>query len=151
VNANVTEKGRAAWPELIRKEFEANQYNGRVGTRLLSETKRVRVWEIRLAPGERIGFHRHVLDYFWTAVTPGRARSHAENGTIVEAVYSAGETRHFVYGKGEHKIHDLENVGDADLWFTTVEFLDSSNAPLELGDGRHDVASSERGRLPNEA
>src|SRR5260370_18877383 len=99
---------------------------------LLSETDRVRVWEIRLAPGERIGFHRHVLDYFWTAVTPGRAKSHAEDGTIVEAVYSAGETRHFVYGKDEYKIHDLENVGDADLWFTTVEFLDSVNAPLEI-------------------
>jgi len=133
MSAVVTEEGRAAWPDVIRKEFDANQFNGRVGTRLLSETDRVRVWEIRLAPGERIGFHRHVLDYFWTAVTPGRARSHAEDGAIVEAVYSAGETRHFTYGKGEHKIHDLENVGDADLWFTTVEFFDSANSPLELG------------------
>ncbi|MBP2431882.1 MULTISPECIES: hypothetical protein [Bradyrhizobium] len=148
---SAAEKGKIAWPDFIRKEFAANQFNGRVGTRLLSETERVRVWEIRLAPGERIGFHRHVLDYFWTAVTPGQARSHAEDGTIVEAVYSAGETRHFVYGKGEYKIHDLENVGDADLWFTTVEFLDSANAPLELGYGRHGEASSGRERLPSEA
>lgn len=143
MNAGATEKGRAAWPEVIRKEFDANQFNGRVGTRLLSETDRVRVWEIRLAPGERIGFHRHVLDYFWTAVTPGRAQSHAEDGTIVEAIYAAGETRHFVYGKGEYKIHDLENVGEADLWFTTVEFIGSANAPLELGQEAHDKASSE--------
>lgn len=133
MSTGVMEQSRAAWPEAIRREFEANQFNGRVGTRLLSETKRVRVWEIRLAPGERIGFHRHVLDYFWTAVTPGRARSHAEDGAIVDAVYTAGETRHFVYEKSDHKIHDLENVGDTDLWFTTVEFLDSANAPLELG------------------
>jgi len=133
MSIDVMQKGRAAWPIDMRKEFDTKQLNGRVGTRLLSETGRVRVWEIRLAPGERIGFHRHVLDYFWTAVTPGRAQSHAEDGTIVEAVYSAGETRHFVYGKGEYKIHDLENVGDTDLWFTTVEFLDSANAPLKLG------------------
>ncbi len=132
MNVAAMEKARTAWPEVICKEFDANQLNGRVGTRLLSETDRVRVWEIRLAPGERIGFHRHVLDYFWTAVTPGRAQSRAEDGTIVEAIYSAGETRHFVYGKGEYKIHDLKNVGDTDLWFTTVEFLDSANAPLEL-------------------
>jgi beta-alanine degradation protein BauB len=98
----------------------------------LSETERVRVWEIRLAPGERIGFHRHVLDYFWTAVTPGRARSHTEDGSIVEAVYAAGDTRHFAYGTSEYKIHDLENIGDADLWFTTVEFIDSANEPLEI-------------------
>jgi hypothetical protein len=63
-----------------------------------------------------------VLDYFWTAVTPGRARSHKQDGSIVEATYAAGETRHFAYGTGEYKIHDLENVGDTDLWFTTVEF-----------------------------
>lgn len=135
MSVDVTEKGRAVWPEAIRTEFEANQFNGRVGTRLLSETERVRVWEIRLAPGERIGFHRHVLDYFWTAVTPGRARSHAEDGAVVEAFYSAGETRHFKYGKGDHKIHDLENVGDTDLWFTTVEFLDSANAHFDLESG----------------
>ena len=76
MTANVIEEVAPAWPGTIREEFEANQLNGRVGTRLLSETDRVRVWEIRLAPGERIGFHRHVLDYFWTAVTAGRARSH---------------------------------------------------------------------------
>jgi beta-alanine degradation protein BauB len=132
MTANVIEQAAPAWPGTIREEFEANQLNGRVGTRLLSETDRVRVWEIRLAPGERIGFHRHVLDYFWTAVTPGRARSHTQDGSVVEATYAAGDTRHFAYGAGEYRIYDLENVGDTDLWFTTVEFLDSVNEPLEI-------------------
>ena len=131
-NINAIEKVAPVWPSFIREEFEANQNNGQVGTRLLSQTDRVRVWEIRLAPGERIGFNRHVLDYFWTAITPGRARSHTEDGSVVEATYAAGETRHFVYGRGEYKIHDLENIGDADLWFTTVEFLDSANEPLKV-------------------
>src|SRR6202162_2414664 len=84
MTANVIEQAVPAWPSIIREEFEANKRNGRVGTRLLSETDRVRVWEIRLAPGERIGFHRHVLDYFWTAVTPGRARSHTQDGSVIE-------------------------------------------------------------------
>ena len=132
MTANVIEQVAPAWPSTIRKEFEANQLNGRVGTRLLSETDRVRVWEIRLAPGERIGFHRHVLDYFWTAVTDGSALSHTEDGSVIEATYAAGDTRHFVYRTGEYKIHDLENVGDTDLWFTTVEFFDSANEPLEI-------------------
>jgi beta-alanine degradation protein BauB len=90
------------------------------------------VWEIRLAPGERIGFHRHVLDYFWTAVTPGRARLYRQDGSVVESTYAAGETRHFVYGRDEYTIHDLENIGETDLCFTTVEFLDSANKPLDL-------------------
>ncbi len=60
------------WTDEINKEFEQNDFNGNVGTKLLLEDDRVRVWEIRLAPGERLPPHRHVLDYFWTAVTPGR-------------------------------------------------------------------------------
>jgi mannose-6-phosphate isomerase-like protein (cupin superfamily) len=136
MTASVIQKATSAWPSSIREEFEANQLNGRVGTRLLSEADRVRVWELRLAPGERLGFHRHMLDYFWTAVTPGRARSHREDGSVVEAVYAAGDTRHFVCGRGEYKIHDLENVGNTDLWFITVEFLDSANEPLEINAGQ---------------
>src|SRR6266550_5977811 len=99
MTANVIEEVAPAWPSTIREEFEANQLNGRVGTRLLSETDRVRVWEIRLAPGERIGFHRHVLDYFWTAVTSGRARLHRLDGPVAETTYAAGDTRHYVFGR----------------------------------------------------
>lgn len=120
------------WPAALVREFEAHQFNGCVGTRLLSEDARVRVWEIRLEPGERIGFHRHVLDYFWTAVTAGRARSHLQDGTTVESTYEAGETRHESYAVGEYKVHDLENIGDTELVFTTVEFLDSANKPLAI-------------------
>ena len=67
----------SAWPPAIAAEFERERANnnGCVGSTLLSEDDKVRVWIIRLAPGERIGFHRHVLDYFWTSVTGGRGAS----------------------------------------------------------------------------
>ena len=122
------------WPQWLADEFrrEAERPNGCVGTQLLSETASVRVWTIRLKPGERVGFHRHVLDYFWTAVTPGRGRQHIHDGTTVEYTYRAGETRHETYGPGEFKVHDLENIGDADMVFMTVEFLASANAPLPI-------------------
>lgn len=120
------------WPQHIREEFERDRENGRVGDRLLSETDRVRVWSITLRPGERLGFHKHVLDYFWTSITGGKARSHRWDGTTVLLEYQAGETKHLHYGRGEFMIHDLQNIGDADLVFTTVEFKDSANAPLPL-------------------
>jgi len=125
-------RSEVAWPQWVSDEFQKNQQNACVGTRLLSESERVRVWEIRLKPGERIGFHRHVLDYFWTAVTPGRARSHQQDGSTVETDYSIGETRHETYGPGEFKMHDLENIGNTELVFTTVEFLSSANKPLVI-------------------
>jgi hypothetical protein len=123
-----------AWPAALREEFaaEAGRPNGCVGSELVSETDKVRVWTIRLQPGQRFGFHRHVLNYFWTAMTPCRGRQHLMDGSTVEYAYAPGETRHESYGPGEYKVHDLENVGDGDMVFMTVEFLDSANAPLAL-------------------
>jgi beta-alanine degradation protein BauB len=125
---------RSAWPAAIAAEFEREKssHNGCVGTTLLSEDERVRVWIIRLAPGERIGFHRHVLDYFWTSVSGGKGRQHLMDGTTVEYTYRPGETRHESYGVGQCKVHDLENLGDKEMVFMTIEFLDSANKPLAI-------------------
>jgi len=120
------------WSGELKAEFTEHAQDGRVGSRLLSQNERVRVWEIRLAPGERWHAHRHVLDYFWTAVTAGNSRQHTFDGTTREVSYEAGETRHYDFGPGEFLLHDIENVGDAELVFTTVEHLDSNNAPLDV-------------------
>jgi hypothetical protein len=111
----------SAWPPAIAAEFEREKANnnGCVGSTLLSEDDKVRVWIIRLAPGERIGFHRHVLDYFWTSVSGGRGRQHNHDET---------------YGSGEYKVHDLENLGDKEMVFMTIEFLNSANKPLAVPD-----------------
>ena len=121
----------AASPDLAA-ELEAGRRNGCVGTRLLSVDDRSRVWTIELKPGERIGFHTHVLDYFWTAVTSGRARSHFGDGRVVETEYRAGDIQHMTFSPGRSMTHDLANIGDTELIFTTVEFLDSANPPFEL-------------------
>ncbi|MEP9353528.1 hypothetical protein ABLE93_08020 [Xanthobacter sp. KR7-65] len=122
----------ATWPAALQEEFTARRGDGRVGGRLVSQTDRVRVWMIALSPGERIGFHTHVLDYFWTCTTGGAARSHYSDGRTVDVTYAPGETRHMSFEAGSFMIHDLENTGPETLVFTTVEFLDSANAPLPL-------------------
>ncbi len=107
--------------------------NGMVGQRLLSETDAVRVWRIELQPGERVGFHTHVLNYFWTATSSGKSRSHYADGRVTDTEYALGTTRHYSFGKGERMVHDLENTGDTVLSFTTVELkIGSANAPLPL-------------------
>jgi quercetin dioxygenase-like cupin family protein len=128
------QKDRSEWPAEIRAEFERerNNPNPCVGSVLISESDKVRVWMIRLQPGERIGFHRHVLDYFWTSVNGGRGRQHVHDGTTVEYTYQPGETRHETYAAGQFKVHDLENLGDKEMIFMTIEFLNSANKPLPL-------------------
>ena len=127
---------KSAWSVDLKAEFERESKNPNpcVGNMLVSESDRVRVWMIRLGPGERFGFHRHVLDYFWTSVTGGRGRQHVHDGTTVEYSYQPGETRHESYGPGEFKVHDLENIGDKEMVFMTIEFLASANKPLPLPD-----------------
>ena len=122
----------ALWaPERI-EELRANAMNGRVGTVLVSETEALRVWHLSIAPGERLPFHRHVLDYFWTVLSNGRARSHYEGGAVRETTYRAGDTRHFSFAPGEHMVHDLENIGDETLVFVTVELKAGKNEPLPV-------------------
>jgi hypothetical protein len=120
------------WPDALKTEFTEHAHDGHVGSRLLSQDNRVRVWEIRLAPGERWHAHRHVLDYFWTAVSAGNSRQHTHDGSTRDVSYAAGETRHFHFGPGEFLLHDIENIGQTELVFTTVEHLDSDNPPLPL-------------------
>jgi hypothetical protein len=125
---------RSHWPVELQREFEAGYQNGCVGSVLVSETDRVRVWHLHIPSGKRCGFHRHVLTYFWTAHNAGKARGYFEDGRIVDVEHYEGETRHLSYGPGEYMVHSVENIGTTDLLFTTVEFLDSANKPLPIPD-----------------
>jgi beta-alanine degradation protein BauB len=125
---------RAHWPAELQQEYEENAFNGCVGSTLVSETDRVRVWHLRLPPGKRCNFHRHQLNYFWTAHASGRARGFYNDGRIVDVDHYVGETKHFVFGEHEFFVHSVQNIGDTELLFTTVEFKDGVNPPLPVPD-----------------
>ncbi|UPJ71837.1 hypothetical protein [Bradyrhizobium sp. 187] len=129
-----TNNPRRNWPIELQEEFDATNLSGVVGTVLVSETDKLRVWHLRLPPGKRCGFHRHQIDYFWTALTCGRARGYYDDGRIEDVAHFVGETKHFRFGPGESFTHSVENIGDTDLLFATVEFLESSNPPLPVPD-----------------
>ena len=109
------------WSPALKAEFKANTANYQVGGKLLSETDRLKVWEIRLKPGERLPAHKHVLDYFWTVMTDGESEQHTDDGTTRRVSYTAGNTRHYTFGPDQYLMHDLNNVGTTDLIFLTVE------------------------------
>lgn len=118
------------WTDALRAELAAAGSNGQVGSRIVSEGNGVRVWLLQMQPGDRLPFHTHVLDYFWTVTAPGKAISRYADGHVAEMEYQVGDTKHFTFGAGESMTHDLENVGDTVLSFTTVEFLNGANEPL---------------------
>jgi quercetin dioxygenase-like cupin family protein len=103
-------------------ELEAGRDNDRIGSELVSETDMLRVWHLRLKPGERLPYHRHDRPYFWTVLTDGSGRSRYGDGRIADITYRAGDTKHFTLTPDTAFVHDLANTGDRDLVFVTVEF-----------------------------
>jgi hypothetical protein len=97
--------------------------NDRIGTELHLETDGMRIWHLRLKPGQRIPYHRHDRPYFWSVTTDGKGRSHFDDGRIVDIDYKKGESKYFNDLSAENIfVHDLTNIGDAELVFVTVEF-----------------------------
>jgi uncharacterized cupin superfamily protein len=103
-------------------ELAAAHENRQVGTAMLFENERVRVWDLDLRPGDRVPFHCHSSPYFFVCVDEGRGRSRFADGNAMTIDYSVGDTW-FDEAAGGPEIHDLENVGDTRLRFTTVELL----------------------------
>jgi hypothetical protein len=130
----MSEHALADLPDALKLDYEAGRLNGCVGTTLLSETDKVRVWNLRIPARGRFGFHRHVLNYFWTALNAGRTRNYFEDGRVVDAEVFEGQTQHKSFARGEFMVHSVENLNDHDLCYTTVEFLDSPNRPLPIPD-----------------
>lgn len=95
-----------------------------VGTEVWFENHRIRVWEIKLGPGERGPFHAHTTNYFWTVVEGSRGRQRFADGTYAERDYVVGDTKYLEHTPDTVMIHDLENIGETMLRFVTVELLD---------------------------
>jgi hypothetical protein len=54
---------------------------GDVGTEIVFENERVRIWQLRLAPGERSAIHRHELDNVLIQISGDRIAAEPEPDT----------------------------------------------------------------------
>jgi hypothetical protein len=134
VERNTDPAAFAHWPDGFYEEMLAGLENGCVGSTLVSETTDMRVWHLVIPVGGRAGFHCHVNRYFWSAVASGKARGYFSSGEIRDVEHYVGETKHYNYGAGESMVHSVENIGDTELSFVTVEFLDGVNEAWPIPD-----------------
>lgn len=122
MNPETIEEGTFGLASFAQELADAPE-NLAVGTSRLFENGSVRVWEVRLAPGERTPFHAHTVRYLWTCVDPGRGRQRYADGTMKILAYRVGDTMYAEHTPDAPMLHDLENVGDSPLRFVTVELL----------------------------
>ena len=73
---------------------ESRSVSADVGTKLLFENDRVRVWDLCLKPGESTGLHRHEFDYFYVVIGGGALQGKNADGSNKPIEdFSDGEVR----------------------------------------------------------
>ena len=99
---------------------------GPVGTEVIFENDRVRVWHLRLAPGERSAVHRHDHDNVLIQISGGRIAaepepdSAGEYNEYIEADVNPGD----VVFVGRGGIETAVNKGTTDYLEVIVELKD---------------------------
>lgn len=102
-----------------------------IGTRVLLENQRMRIWEMTLAPGQSSDLHRHVNDYLFVYASPGLMELCEMGGDPVEQPSPAGFAYYREVGREGLTPHRLRNVGDTTSTHYLVELLgpSASEAP----------------------
>ena len=118
---SIEEEGGTFSVDEFAEELAEAGANRQLGTALWFENDHVRIFEVRLGPGERGPFHVHDATYFWTVVEPGRGLQRFADGTFVVRNYALGDTKYLTHSSDDPLVHDLENVGGSTLRFVTVE------------------------------
>jgi hypothetical protein len=89
-----------------------------VGTRLLFENERVRVWDLQLAPGESTGVHRHTSDYLYVVIGDGMLQTvYADGRREAPRAMRDGDVR--FREVPDENVHEAINVG-AGVWRNIV-------------------------------
>ncbi len=99
---------------------------GDVGTRLLLENDRVRVWEVRLAPGEQGAVHHHELDHLLVQVAGDRIAVVPESNSQgpFRSYFEAEVVPGAVVEVGRGGVEAARNVGSEPYLEVIVELKD---------------------------
>ena len=119
----INPKGNWSSPWTDKKILAIKKAKNMVGEKLLLETNTFKVWSIHLPVGKSLPFHKHNKPYFYTAKNEGKSRSFYADGSIIETIYQKDDIKYFNdLNEKNFFIHNLENIGNTPLIFTTVEF-----------------------------
>ena len=84
------------------------EVDGYVGSEVIYEDDRVRVWNFTLAPGQMTSMHRHDFDYHFVAVQPTQLEVWGEDGTILFDFRAEGTLGFKI--EGDYLVPISENV-----------------------------------------
>ena len=106
------------------------QVSREVGTELLFENDRIRVWSMTLEPGESSPYHRHEHDYVFVYTTPSRIKSNRPGESDSVRKVRDGYVQYTEVGAGIE--HSITNVSDARHHQIIVELMGPSSSANPL-------------------
>ena len=103
-----------------------DQITTAIGTELLFENDRIRVWNMVLQPGEESPHHRHEGDYVFVYTTPSRITAFLEGQPPSTSDFDDGFVQYTEVGPGTN--HYIRNDGTVEHRQILVEFKGASVA-----------------------
>jgi quercetin dioxygenase-like cupin family protein len=114
--------------------MEDGNFSSAVGTTVLFENERVRVWEMVLQPGEHCDYHQHHHDHIVLYGERGTMRGQ-ELGDPDWGITQDAQPGFVLYrtvgSAGPLKPHRLKNLSDVAVTHFIVELLETSPSPTE--------------------
>ncbi|HEX3655129.1 MAG TPA: hypothetical protein VHV55_04960 [Pirellulales bacterium] len=98
--------------------------SGEVGSKLLFENERVRVWDLTLAPGESTGVHAHHCDYFYVVIGDGELEALNADGSLLHRGPMEDGEVHYRGIDDDPAVHEAVNVGQKPWRNIVVELKD---------------------------
>ncbi|MEO3772788.1 hypothetical protein [Micromonospora sp. B9E7] len=90
-----------------------------VGTELVYQDDRVRIWTLDLAPGQETNIHQHPCDYVYVVLSPGQTETVCTDGTVLPGDDKVGDAVYHEAGLP----HLLRNVGATPYANVIVELV----------------------------
>ena len=82
---------------------------GPIGDKILFENEHLRVWSVKLDPGQKQPWHQHLLPYLIVPMTDGDIEIKSIDGTSYRVQDKAGRA----IWRDAGEVHDLLNHGNA--------------------------------------
>lgn len=103
---------------------EPSQISPDVGTKLLFENERVRVWDLQLQPGESTGMHRHETDYLYVVIDGGTLQGRDADGND-KPLHPMSDGEVVFRNVETEDVHEAINVGEKPWRNIVVELKES--------------------------
>ncbi|MCB0371921.1 MAG: hypothetical protein KDD31_02805 [Muricauda sp.] len=109
------------WEQEKIDELLHQEITDALSEKLVFENESVKLWDLHLAPGDRIPFRKHNTNYVLACTTGGLALTRYGNGKIDMVKLNPGDSEYFE-NRGKDYVNDLENIGEHPIIINILEY-----------------------------